>query len=69
MHYDRISKLHNFKKQHNWDCLKFPLEIDKIGKFEQNNPHIAINAPFIENKHSLHVCQNSVSRIVNKQIY
>ena len=34
----RISKLQHYEDQHNWDVLKFPLAIQKVGKFEKNNP-------------------------------
>ena len=38
----RISKLQNYENQHNWRGLKFPLALQKIGKFEKSNPDIAV---------------------------
>ena len=36
------SKLQNYEDQHNWRGLKFPLALQKIGKFEKSSPDIAV---------------------------
>ena len=36
------SKLQNYENQHNWRGLKFPLALQKIGKFEKSSPDIAV---------------------------
>ena len=46
----RISKLQHHEDQYNWNGLEFPLEIQKIGKSEKNNPGIAVNVLFNKKK-------------------
>ena len=46
----RISLLRPYEKQYNWKGLEFPVSITKIDKFEKNNPGIAVNVLFSNNK-------------------
>ena len=39
----RILNLQHYEHQYSWNGLEFPLETQKIGKFERNNPGIAVN--------------------------
>ena len=39
-----------YENQYNWVGLKFPVAINKIGKFEKNNPDIAVNVLFTGKK-------------------
>ena len=45
-----ISRLRAYEKQYNWKGLEFPVSIKKIDKFEKNNPGIAVNVLFSNNK-------------------
>ena len=47
---ERISKLRPYADQYNWDGLEFPVAINKIGKFEKNNPDVAVNVLYIYKK-------------------
>ena len=40
---ERISLLRSYENQCNWKALEFPASINKIDKFEKNNPDIAVN--------------------------
>ena len=42
-HPERISKLEKYSEKYNWNGLEFPMEINKIYKFEKGNPDIAVN--------------------------
>ena len=44
--HQRISKLSPYEDQYNWNGLEFALAIQKIDKFERNNPGIAVNVLF-----------------------
>ena len=57
-HPERISLLQHYEDQYNWNGLEFPLAIQKIGKFERNNPGIAINVLF-NNKESIYTATRS----------
>ena len=46
----RVSKLKPFIERYNWKGLKFPMALNKIGKFEKNNPGIAVNVIFMSEK-------------------
>ena len=48
--HQRISRLRPYEKQYNWEGLEFPVSIKKIDKFEKNNPGIAVNVLFSNNK-------------------
>ena len=54
--HQRISRLQHYEDQYNWNRLKFPLAIQNIGKFERNNPGIAVNVLFNkkENLYTVH---------------
>ena len=54
----RISKLQHFQEQYNWNGLEFPLAIQKIDKFERNNPGIAVNVLF-NKKESIYTARRS----------
>ena len=56
--HQRISKLQHNEDQHNWNELEFPLAIQKIGKFERNNPGIAVNVLF-NKKQSIYTARRS----------
>ena len=47
---ERITKLQRYENQCNWGSLKFPVAINKIDKFEKNNPDIAVNVLFTGKK-------------------
>ena len=47
---ERVSLLRSYKNQYNWKGLEFPVSIKKIVKFEKNNPGIAVNLLFSNNK-------------------
>ena len=44
--HQRISKLSPYEDQYNSNGLEFALAIQKIDKFERNNPGIAVNVLF-----------------------
>ena len=46
----RVSKLRPFAERLNWEGLEFPVSLNKIGKFEKNNPEIAVNVLFVSKK-------------------
>ena len=50
-----ISRLRAYEKQYNWKGLEFPVSIKKIDKFEKNNPGIAVNVLFSNNKKSKYI--------------
>ena len=54
----RISKLQHYEDQYNWNKLEFPLAIQKIAKFEKNNPGTAVNVLF-KNKESIYAARRS----------
>ena len=43
---ERVSNLSLYINQYNWQGLEFALAVNKIGKFEKNNPDIAVNVLF-----------------------
>ena len=49
-HPERIILLRSYEKQYNWKGVEFPVFIKKIDKFEKNNPGIAVNVLFSNNK-------------------
>ena len=50
----RIPMLKHYEDQYNWNDLEFPLAIQKIGKFEKNNPEIAVNVLFSSKKEKIY---------------
>ena len=53
-----ISRLRHYEDQYNWHGLEFPLAIQKIGKFERNNPGIAVNV-LLNKKESIYTAHRS----------
>ena len=53
-----ISLLQHYEDQYNWNELEFPQENQKIGRFERNNPGIAINVLF-NKKESIYAARRS----------
>ena len=49
-HPERISLLRSYEKHYNWKGFKFPVSINKIDKFEKNNPGRAVNVLFSNSK-------------------
>ena len=58
VHPERITKLEPYAEQYDWSGLKFPVALNMIGKFEKNNPNIAINVLFT-NKNSIYIGRKS----------
>ena len=66
--HQHISKLQHNKDQYNWNGLEFPLAIQKIGKFERNNPGIAVNVLF-NKKGSIYTnCRSELNGKRSKQV-
>ena len=57
-HPERITKLQPFADRYNWGGLEFPMALNKIGKFEKNNPQVAINVLFVSKK-SIYIARRS----------
>jgi len=55
---ERITKLKPFAERYNWGGLEFPVALNKIGKFEKNNPEIAVNVLFASQK-SIYIAHRS----------
>ena len=66
----RISKLQRYELQYRWNGLDVSLVIQKIGKFEKNNPGTTINVLF-NNKKGMYKAQKSefTESLASKQIY
>ena len=47
---ERNSLLWSYENQYNWKGLEFPVSIKKVDKFEKNNPDLAVNVCFSNNK-------------------
>ena len=65
---ERISLLQ--QDQYNWNGLEFPLAIQKISKFEKNNPGIAVNLLFSKNE-SIYIARRIelMGSVVSKSTY
>ena len=50
VHPERVTKLQLFAERYIWEGLEFPMALNKIGKFEKNNPEIAVNVLFVRKK-------------------
>ena len=46
----RMSKIKPFINKYNWNGIKYPSKIDGWKTFEKNNPTIAANVLYIEEK-------------------
>ena len=58
VHPERISKLKPYAERYDWSGLEFPVSVNKIGKFEKNNPEIAVNVLFAS-KNSIYTARRS----------
>ena len=47
---ERNSLLWSYENQYNWKRLEFSVSIKKVEKFEKNNPDLAVNVCFSNNK-------------------
>ena len=67
---ERISLLQHYEDQYNWNGLEFPLAIQKISKFEKNNPGIAVNLLFSKNE-SIYIARRIklMGSVVSKSTY
>ena len=54
----RISNLEPYVDRYNWQGMKFPVALNKIGKFEKKNPDIAVNVLCVE-KNSIYIARRS----------
>ena len=65
---ERISKLEAYVDRYNWEGMKFPVALNKIGKFEKKNPDIAINV-LSTDKNSIYIARRSkFNRLRSKQV-
>ena len=55
---ERISLLRPYENQYNWKGLEFQVLIQKIDKFEKNNPDIAVNV-LLSNKKNIYTARRS----------
>ena len=60
--HQRILKLSPYEDQYNWNELEFPLAIQKKGKFERNNPVIAVNVLFNKKERIYTACWSELNR-------
>ena len=49
-HPERVSNIKPFINKYNWKGINYPSKIDDWRTFEKNNPTIAINILYIEEK-------------------
>ena len=63
-----ISKLQHYEDQYNWNAIKFPLAIQKIGKFEKKNPGIAVNVLFNKKESIYTACRSDLNGRCCKQV-
>ena len=45
--------------KYNWTGLKFPVAVNKIDRFEKNNPSVGVNVLAIYNNKEIYVCHRS----------
>ena len=57
-HPERVSSLQYYEDQWNYNRVEFPPVIHEIGKFERNNPGIAVNVLF-NSKKGMHTTRRS----------
>ena len=55
----RISNIKPYTNKHNWTGLEFPVAVNKIDRFEKNNPSVAVNVLAIGNGKEIYVCRRS----------
>ena len=63
----RISLLQHDEDQCNWNGFESPLVIQQLGKFEMNNPGIAVNMLFIIKNSKHAVCRSKLNTKRSKQ--
>ena len=56
---ERISNIKPYTNNYNWTGLEFPVAVNKIDRFEKNNPLVAVNVLAIHNNKELYVCHRS----------
>ena len=67
-HTEHISKLKPFVSQYNWDGLEFPVAVNKLDKFEKNNPDVAVNVLFTGKKDIFIARKSKFNSGRNKQV-
>ena len=65
---ERISLLQHYEDQYNWNELEFSLAIQKIGKFDKNNPGIAVNVLFNKKKSIYTARRSGLNGKCSKQV-
>ena len=66
--HQRIWKLRPCENQYNWEGLEFPVSIKKTDKFEKNNPGMAVNLLFSNNKNqNIYTARRSESNVKCKK--
>ena len=67
---ERIAKLQPFAERYNWKGLKFPVALNKIGKFERNNPKIVVNVLLVNQKKTSSPLPPFISqRVTNHNVF
>ena len=65
---ERIILLSHYENQYNWNDLEFPLAIQKISKFEKNNPGIPVNVLFNKKERLYTASRSGLNRQCKKQV-
>ena len=60
--------LSHYENQYNWNDLEFPLAIQKISKFEKNNPGIPVNVLFNKKERLYTASRSRLNRQCKKQV-
>ena len=77
IHYQEIEKDHlgvlrlqHYEDQYNWNSLEFPLAIQKVSKFERNNPGMAVTVLLsnMKNKNIYTVPRSELNGKCKKQV-
>ena len=55
----RISNIKPYTNNYNWTGLEFPVAVNKIDRFEKNNPSVAVNVLAIGKGKEIYVCRRS----------
>ena len=55
----RISNIKPYTNKQNWTGLEFPVAVNKIDRFEKNNPSVAVNVLAIGSGKEIYVCRRS----------
>ena len=67
-HPERTSLLQHYEGQYNWNELEFSLAIQRISKFERNNPRIAVNVLFNKKGCIYTACRSELNGNCRKQV-